>query len=177
MANVLNRTTKQYIASANTPDYPVADWIHDPELSAVIGWDSKYWIITGDVVTLMDQTQRDTVDANEATVFADAESSSADTNCGGSNDQNWQGFREVIASLTRTHNKLARRIREVERALEDIRSTTGAADSIRAAIPLPSDAVISEGSAPATFTNLVDRIKDDEIADFRQTLRDKEGQV
>lgn len=69
MADVLNRTTKQHIQSANTPDYPVAEWIINPDLSAVAGFPSQYWIITGDVVTLMDQAQRDAVDlaALEAT--------------------------------------------------------------------------------------------------------------
>jgi hypothetical protein len=64
MAAVLNRTTKAYFTSANTPDYPVAEWIINPDMSAVDGYSSQYWIITGDVVTLMDQTQRDAVDAN-----------------------------------------------------------------------------------------------------------------
>ena len=27
MANVLNRDTKAYLTSVNTPGYPVADWI------------------------------------------------------------------------------------------------------------------------------------------------------
>lgn len=63
MANVLHRTTKQYFQSVNTPDYPTIDWIINPDLSAVTGFDSKYWIITGDVVTLMSQAERDAVDA------------------------------------------------------------------------------------------------------------------
>jgi hypothetical protein len=63
MAAVLNRTTKAFITSANTPDYPIAEWIINPDLSAVEGFPSQYWIITGDIVTLMDQAQRDAVDA------------------------------------------------------------------------------------------------------------------
>ena len=63
MATVLNRTTKRLIESANTPDYPPADWIHNPDLSAVTGFSSIYWIITGDVVSLMSQAERDAVDA------------------------------------------------------------------------------------------------------------------
>ena len=65
MATVLNRTTKQLILSANTPGYPVGDWIINPNMSAVVGYESKYWIITGDVISLMDQTARDAVDAQE----------------------------------------------------------------------------------------------------------------
>ena len=66
MATVLNRTTKQLIPSANTPDYPVADWIINPDLSAVEGFASVYWVITGDIVTLMTQGERDAVDAEIA---------------------------------------------------------------------------------------------------------------
>jgi len=63
MANVLNRTTKQYLASVNTPEYPVAEWIINPDLSAVSGQPAKYWVISGDSVTFMDQASRDAVDA------------------------------------------------------------------------------------------------------------------
>lgn len=65
MANVLNRSSKRYIASVNTPDYPTGAWIHNPDMSAVVGEPSKYWTITDDVVTLMDQAARDVVDAAE----------------------------------------------------------------------------------------------------------------
>lgn len=78
MATVLNRTTKLLIESANTPDYPVAQWIHNPDLSAVQGWPSKYWIITGDVVTLMSQAERDAVDAAELNSSRDSTSNRMD---------------------------------------------------------------------------------------------------
>ena len=65
MANVLHRTTKRYLKSVNTPDYDVSDYIVNPDLAAVTGFESKYWIITGDVVALMDQAARDAVDAQE----------------------------------------------------------------------------------------------------------------
>jgi hypothetical protein len=72
MAAVLHRTTKQYLPSANTPDYPTQDWIHNPDLSGVIGFDSRYWIITGDVVTLMSQAQRDALNASLLAAARDA---------------------------------------------------------------------------------------------------------
>ena len=72
MASALNRTTKQYLTSVNTPDYPVADWIIDPDLSAVVGFPSIYWVITGDVVTLMTQVERDAVDATILEASRDA---------------------------------------------------------------------------------------------------------
>ena len=76
--NVLNRTTKQYLQSANTPDYPIADWIHNPDMLQVVGYESKYWIITGDNVYLMDQAARDAVDAAELVAQKDAEADNFD---------------------------------------------------------------------------------------------------
>lgn len=72
MADVLNRTTNQYRRSVNTPDFPVSDWIHNPDLSAVMGFDSRYWVITGDTVSLMDQAARDAVDAAELSTQRDS---------------------------------------------------------------------------------------------------------
>jgi hypothetical protein len=71
MATVLNRATKQLILSANTPDYPTAQWIINPDLSAVTGFASKYWTISGDTVSLMNQAQRDAVDAAELAASRD----------------------------------------------------------------------------------------------------------
>lgn len=63
MAIVLNRTTKQLYRSVNTPDFNVVDWIISPNLDAVVGFEAKHWIISGDVVSLMSQVDRDAVDA------------------------------------------------------------------------------------------------------------------
>ena len=72
MANVLHRTTKRYLRSVNTPDYPVVDWIINPDLSAVVGFDARYWEISGDTVSLMDQAARDAVDAAALSATKDA---------------------------------------------------------------------------------------------------------
>ena len=63
MSTVLNRTTKELRPSVNTPDFPVADWIINPNLAAVVGQPTKYFIITGDVVTLATPAQQATIDA------------------------------------------------------------------------------------------------------------------
>jgi len=47
MANVLNKTTKEYLLSVNTPDYSTEDWIINPDLSNVEDIPSKYWKIDG----------------------------------------------------------------------------------------------------------------------------------
>ena len=73
MPRWLHRTTKQELRSVPSAELPEAqaNYIEEPDLSAVSGFPSKYWIITGDVVTLMDQAARDAVDAAELTAFFD----------------------------------------------------------------------------------------------------------
>ena len=79
MSTYLNRTTKEYVRGIDPtgmetktgevfkgPDgqaVPNANWARNPDMSAVVGEPSKYWVITGDNVTLMDQAARDAVDA------------------------------------------------------------------------------------------------------------------
>lgn len=62
LGKVINRTTKEIKVPVHTPDYSVTDWIVDPDLSAVDGVPVKYWKITGDVISGMDQSEKDAVD-------------------------------------------------------------------------------------------------------------------
>ena len=67
MANVINRMTKVYLESVNTPDYPVKDWIINPVLPAC---DKKHWIIEGDTVREMNQAEKeDLVYSTESTIY------------------------------------------------------------------------------------------------------------
>lgn len=43
MADVINRTTLQFLPSANTLDYPDPPWKINPDMSAVAGVPQKYW--------------------------------------------------------------------------------------------------------------------------------------
>jgi hypothetical protein len=65
MAAFLNRTTKHYVSAGNTPDYPAADWIENPDLSAVAGVPFKYWKVVGDTVVEMGAEEKAAVDASE----------------------------------------------------------------------------------------------------------------
>jgi hypothetical protein len=78
MANALHRTTKQYLQSVDTPAYPVIDWIIDPNLSAVTGFDVRYWKITGNVVSLMTLAERTAVDTAINNANRDAIANSLD---------------------------------------------------------------------------------------------------
>lgn len=69
MANVLHRTIglnhpyqKKYKTSVNTGEYSPAEWIINPDLSAVQGFNTIYWNINGNSVTLADQATRDARD-------------------------------------------------------------------------------------------------------------------
>ena len=64
MANVINRTTYEYIRDVHTPLYPEADWLINPDVSALEGVvPEKYWKVVGDTVVEMDQSEKDDVDA------------------------------------------------------------------------------------------------------------------
>lgn len=78
MADVLHRATRELRRSVNTPDYPVEDWIHAPDLSRVTGQPAKYWLIDGDSVTLMSASERAAVDAQETTAAKESEAAQAD---------------------------------------------------------------------------------------------------
>lgn len=74
MPNWVHRTTKEFLRSvplAKLPE-PEANYIEEPDLSAVTGFDKKHWTITGDVVSLMSQAERDAVDEAEETARLDA---------------------------------------------------------------------------------------------------------
>lgn len=65
MGNYVHRTTKQYLQSYSPNDLPepLANYIESPDLSNVVGVPTKYWVITGDVITEMSQPEKDAVDA------------------------------------------------------------------------------------------------------------------
>ncbi len=64
MASVIKRTADangiyELLTSANTPDYLVADWIHNPDLSALTGVPKSRWIVVGDTVREMTAAEQD----------------------------------------------------------------------------------------------------------------------
>lgn len=81
MPKWLHRTTKQYLKSIASADLPEAqaNYIEEPDLSAVEGQPVKYWNISGDTVSLLDQASRDAVDAAELSAQRDATADEIDT--------------------------------------------------------------------------------------------------
>ena len=76
MATGAHRTTFEVRRSVNTPDFLEVDWVHHPDLSVVAGFPSRYWLLSGDVFSLMDQSARNAVDAAEAAAQTAADKAS-----------------------------------------------------------------------------------------------------
>ena len=67
MANVINRITKQYFKSVNTPDYPAKDWIINPILP---NCDEKYYVIENNIVREMTQLEKNNlIYSTESSVY------------------------------------------------------------------------------------------------------------
>lgn len=66
-----NKTLLRSVASADLPE-PIGQYIEEPDLSAVVGQPIKYWQITGNSISLVNQTQRDAIDAVELAKARDA---------------------------------------------------------------------------------------------------------
>ena len=62
MADVVNRNSREYLRSVNTPDYPESIWIINPDLSAVAQVPQKYWKIVGDLVVEMTPEEKEIAD-------------------------------------------------------------------------------------------------------------------
>jgi hypothetical protein len=117
MASVLNRTTKEFRGSVNTPDYDPADWIINPDLSAVSGEPNKYWIIDppgSDTVRLATLAEQAVIDAaiNNATTQRDRTASS-----GAADDPGAVGMqnRSLIEVFNQRDNYVINRIEQHQR--------------------------------------------------------------
>ncbi len=84
MAHVFNRTTGQFIPSAHTPDFDVADWVINPDLVATVGQPVKYWFILGttnpegqEEIGVVDAAAQAVIDADIAAASATSQKNSA----------------------------------------------------------------------------------------------------
>jgi hypothetical protein len=159
MASVLNRTTKEFRGSVNTPDYDPADWIINPDLSAVSGEPNKYWIIDppgSDTVRLATPAEQAIIDQ----AIADATTQRDRTaGAGAADDPGAVGMqnRSLIEVFNQRDNYLINRVLQLQQAMDDMKASTGAADSIRDAIP-------------ATFLPTVTRPRNDAIQAYKDEI-------
>jgi len=75
MPNYLHRTTLQYLTSTspNSLADALSSYVENPDMTPVSGVPNKYWLLTGDIVSEMEQADKDVVDAAEAQVQEDSE--------------------------------------------------------------------------------------------------------
>lgn len=69
MADVLNRTTKEFIRNVDEADYNAIDWLINPDLSGVKHIRKKYWKIVGNTVLEMDAIEKEAIDYTEKTAI------------------------------------------------------------------------------------------------------------
>ena len=134
MPNYVHRTNKQYLVSvspASLPE-PEANYIQDPDLSAVAGEPSKYWTITGDIVTLKSPAEQAIVDA-----ALDAQKTQEDRDTVIAAPDNPDALGVEIRALIQLQNKrdnyLTNRIIELQDRVQAMCDSTGAAANIRTA--------------------------------------------
>ncbi|MCK4529058.1 hypothetical protein KAW18_16965 [candidate division WOR-3 bacterium] len=71
MANILNKLTKQYLRSVNTPDFSPDEYLINPVLPPC---DQKFWVIEGDTIREMTQPEKDAyLYLHESTIYLIAE--------------------------------------------------------------------------------------------------------
>lgn len=103
------------VAPADLPE-PRANYIEEPDLSTVAGFAPKFWIVTGDVVSLMDQAARDAVDAAEELVRLDSVADELERT-----QSILRGFAEVMLDeinlLRDEHNLPPRTLRQLRNAV------------------------------------------------------------
>ncbi len=69
MANVINKTTLQYLKSVNTIDYlNDSNWIINPDLSSLQTVPAKYWKVDGDNIVEMTEAEKSVIDEQEAVI-------------------------------------------------------------------------------------------------------------
>lgn len=67
MANVIKKVanadgTHTYLESVNTPEYPTADWLINPDVSALSAVPRKHWKVSGASVVEMSVAEKAVID-------------------------------------------------------------------------------------------------------------------
>lgn len=146
MADVVNRTTKQYLRSVNTPEYPVVDWIINPDVSALAGVPTKYWVISGDVITEMDQTAKDAVDAAEVAARLAAQRQSLK-----------DAYAETVASDKAIVLMLIDEVNILRAALSELKTNLKGA-ALNSALTYNTDTQRTPSQAKTAYDNKVDSL-------------------
>ena len=135
MPDYLHRTRKILLHAIDAADLPepAGNYIQDPNLSAVTGQPRKYWVITGDVVSLADAAGQTAADAAEATEENTEHRAQNVANVDNRTSVGMQ-TRALLENANKRINWLTNRVIELQEDLQAIKASTGAAQNIRDAI-------------------------------------------
>jgi len=164
MASALNRTTKEFRLSVNTPDYPVGDWIINPDMSAIIGFAPIYWIITGDVVTLQDAAARAATDAVLAALRLLTTQVESQAPLAIGPDEIGMRLRAVVELFNKRDNFNTTRIVELQNRVQAMLDSTGNADAMRTdglAVSISATNTRTRPAAVADFKAIIDNAEVD----------------
>jgi hypothetical protein len=112
-----------------------AAWLWDPDLTAVGGVPEKYWVLTGDVVSEMDQASKDAVDAAIAAAKVLTNQNAAIAACDDVETELGWETRAHILFTNKQRSWAVNRLQEITDTLIAIKATQGNVQSIRDAIP------------------------------------------
>lgn len=132
MADFLNRTTLELAESAS-PDteYPPAEWVKNPDLSAVAGQPSRYWKLTGDVVSLQTAGEQAATDAAiaAAALVTNRDEAKAPV---AATDGDGVRVRALIELFNKRDNYLATRLGELNDRVQAMIDSSGNVGNMRA---------------------------------------------
>jgi hypothetical protein len=141
MADVIHRTTLEFLRSRNEPEYPEPVWKHNPDMTAVAGVPPKYWKAPADWAPAgagpveMTQPEKDAVDAAaDAALVAQNRALAAAEPDETVQYIGWR-TRGLIELLNQRDNFLTTRVAELQSAMDAMKASTGAVQNMRDAIP------------------------------------------
>ena len=164
MPNYLHRLTKQFLTSTSPADLvePAANYIMDPDMSAVAGQPSIYWIITGDVVTLQDAAAMAATDAVVAALRLLTTQVESQAPLAIGPDEIGMRLRAVVELFNKRDNFNTTRIVELQNRVQAMLDSTGNADAMR------TDGLAVSISATNT------RTRSEAVTDFRAIIDNAE---
>jgi len=135
MANYLHRTTKELLNSVSPNDLPEpeANYVVNPDLSAVTGEPNRYWKITGDVVTLMDAGEQAAVDSAISSAETLDRRNDAEAEPDITQDFENVRVRALIELLNKRDNYLTNRIIELQNRVQAMLDSSGNVANMRTA--------------------------------------------
>lgn len=150
MADVLKKTAIDYRRSVNTPDFPEADWFHNPDVSAVYPVvPQKYWRVGTNPVEEMDAGQKAAVDSAETAAALASAKATADAAIDGLDGYEARALAKLMLDEI---NNLRQWITSFKAAVAAAGSLTALKNNV-AALPNTPDRTLAQ--AKTAYKNLI----------------------